>query len=174
MHPFFGGTMIKIGVLTNTHGIRGEVKIKSLSDFTDIRFAKGKTILIQHNEEQLPLTIQTIRETKGMLLVKFEEYDHINQVEGLKGDYIVIDESKLHELEEDEAYFFELMNCQVEDMQGNDLGTVVEVIETGANAILRVRNQSGKDVLVPYVKAFVKAFDKEQKKIQIELMEGLV
>lgn len=174
MHPFFGGNMINIGVLTNTHGLRGEVKIKSLSDFTDIRFAKGTILLLLHNDEFIPLTIQNIRETKGMLIVKFLEYDNINQVECLKGDYIVIDESNLHELEEDEAYFFELMDCQVKDMQGNDLGVVVEVIETGANAVLRVRNQTGNEILIPYVKAFVKKFNKEQKEIQVEIMEGLV
>lgn len=165
--------LIRIGILANTHGLRGEVKIKSLSDFTELRFVKGAQIYLQHQGELLPLTITQIREARGLLVVKFQGYDDINQVEPWKGDDIVLYEEDLHELEEDEAYFYELIDCDVVDMNNQYLGKVVEVIETGANAILRVRNDD-KDVLIPYVKAFVKKFDRSLKQIQVEMLDGML
>lgn len=162
---------IKIGALVNTHGLKGEVKVKPLTDFPDIRFKKGNTINIQYKQDLIPVKIKHVRDQKGMLLVSFDGYEDINQVEPWKGSILSIEEEQLHELDADEAYFFELMNCEVYDEQNQLLGIVCEVIETGANAVLRVKGE--KDYLIPYVKAFVKDFDKEQKKISVELVDGL-
>ena len=101
----------------------------------------------------------------------FEEYDDINQVEPFKGSVLSIDESQLHELEEDEAYYFELQDCEVYDETDHLIGTVCEVIETGANAVLRVRGE--REYLIPYVKAFVTDFDAQTKRITVKMVEGL-
>lgn len=162
---------IKIGTLVNTHGLKGEVKVKPLTDFPDIRFAKGNTINVQYKETLIPVTIKNVRDQKGMLLICFEGYGDINQVEAWKGSALSIEEEQLHELEEDEAYFFELMNCEVLDEQQHLLGVVNEVIETGANAVLRVKGE--REYLIPYVKAFITEFDRENKKIRVKMVEGL-
>ena len=162
---------IKIGVLVNTHGLKGEVKVKPMTDFPDIRFQKGNTINIQYQNTLLPVTIKQVREQKDLLLITFEGYDDINQVEPWKGSILSIDESQLHELEEDEAYYFELQDSEVYDKDNQLLGTVIEVIETGANAVLRVRGE--RDYLIPYVKAFVIDFDAEAKRITVKMVEGL-
>ena len=162
---------IKIGVLVNTHGLKGEVKVKPMTDFPDIRFQKGNTINIQYQNTLLPVTIKQVREQKDLLLLTFEGYDDINQVEPWKGSILSIDESQLHELEEDEAYYFELQDCEVYDNENQLLGTVSEVIETGANAVLRVRGE--REYLIPYVKAFVTDFDAEAKRITVKMVEGL-
>ena len=162
---------IKIGALVNTHGLKGEVKVKPLTDFPDIRFAKGNTINVQYKETLIPVIIKNVRDQKGMLLICFEGYNDINQVEAWKGSALSVEEEQLHELEEDEAYFFELMNCEVLDEQKHLLGTVSEVIETGANAVLRVNGD--REYLIPYVKAFVTDFDRENKKIRVKMVEGL-
>ena len=121
---------IKIGVLVNTHGLKGEVKVKPMTDFPDIRFQKGNTINIQYQDKLIPVAIKHVREQKDLLLLTFEEYDDINQVEPFKGSVLSIDESQLHELEEDEAYYFELQDCEVYDESRFILiGTVCEVIE---------------------------------------------
>lgn len=164
---------INIGVLVNTHGLKGEVRVKPLTDFPEIRFSKGNTIYLQFKNTTLPLVIKTIRESKGLLLLTFDGYHDINQVEPWKGSYITIDIEDAHELAEDEAYFFELKECTVYDMEEQVLGDVIEVIETGANAVLRVKGKE-KDILIPYVKAFVKEFNRSEKKIYVELMEGLL
>lgn len=162
---------IKIGVLVNTHGLKGEVKVKPMTDFPDIRFQKGNTINIQYQNTLLPVTIKQVREQKDLLLITFEGYDDINQVEPWKGSILSIDESQLHELEEDEAYYFELQDCEVYDNENQLLGTVSEVIETGANAVLRVRGE--REYLIPYVKAFITDFDAEAKRITVKMVEGL-
>lgn len=162
---------IKIGVLVNTHGLKGEVKVKPMTDFPDIRFQKGNTINIQYQDKLIPVAIKHVREQKDLLLLTFEEYDDINQVESFKGSVLSIDESQLHELEEDEAYYFELQDCEVYDETDHLIGTVCEVIETGANAVLRVRGE--REYLIPYVKAFVTDFDAQTKRITVKMVEGL-
>lgn len=162
---------IKIGVLVNTHGLKGEVKIKPLTDFPDIRFKIGNTIHMHHHDQDIALRIQYVRQQKDLLLVCFEGYEDINAVEGWKGNSLYINEDQLHELEEDEVYFFELMDCEVYDTNDTKLGVVKEVIETGANAVLRVCGE--REYLIPYVKAFIKAYDKTEKTIHVELVEGL-
>lgn len=162
---------IKIGVLVNTHGLKGEVKVKPMTDFVDIRFQKGNTINIQYNDTIIPVTIKHVREQKDMLLVTFDGYDDINKVEAMKGSVLSIDETSLHELEEDEAYYFELQDCEVYDTNQNHIGTVCEVIETGANAVLRVSGE--KEYLIPYVKAFITEFDAKEKRIIVNMVEGL-
>ena len=75
----------------------------------------------------IPVAIKHVREQKDLLLLTFEEYDDINQVEPFKGSVLSIDESQLHELEEDEAYYFELQDCEVYDETDHLIGTVCEV-----------------------------------------------
>lgn len=164
---------INIGVITTTHALKGEVKVKCLTDFADIRFQKGKKIFMQSKQEQIVLQIQSIRKSKELLIIKFVGYDDIEAVEGWRGNLLSINESELHALADDEAYFFEMQDSEVYDMQDLYIGKVIEVIETGANAVLRVQMAEGQ-VLIPFVKAFVKEFNKKAKRMKVELMEGLL
>lgn len=163
---------IKIGVITNTHGLKGEVKVKNLSDFLELRYRKGNVIHLHYGDESLPLRIQSVRDGKDLLIVKFEEFDDINQVEIWKGSCLYVEDSELQELEEDEAYYHELQDSKVYDMEAQYLGTVSEIIETGANVVLRVSGGE-RELLIPFVKAFVKQFDKLEKRMVVEVMEGL-
>lgn len=163
---------INVGVIVNTHGLKGEVKIKITSDFPDLRFAKRAHVYFDDGSETIELIVKATRFNKEMLLVVFEGYDDINKIEKYKGKTLYVYENQLQPLEEDEAYFFEMMNSVVYDMQENIIGSVVEVIETGANVVLRVR-QDEEEKLIPFVKAFVKEFDKEKKIMHVELVEGL-
>ncbi|MGL5541339.1 MAG: ribosome maturation factor RimM [Erysipelotrichaceae bacterium] len=164
---------INIGVIANTHGIKGELKVKPLSDFVDQRFRKGKTVFVAFQNQAVPLQIQTVRENKGMLLVQFVGLLDINLVEKYKGCYITIPVSELHELEEDETYHYQLMHCEVVTTDNEVLGEVSEIIETGANDILRVVGPNDTMRLIPFVKAVVKSVDVEQKRIVVQMMEGL-
>ena len=164
---------IKIGVITNTHGLRGEVKVKCLSDFPQLRFQKGASVNAQLPQGIKTLGIEQVRTAKDLLIVKFCEYDNIAQVEGMKGTLLSIDETSVQELDDDEAYFFEMQDSEVYELDGRYLGKVTEVLETGANAILRVSDGT-QEVLIPFVKAFVKEFDKKNKIMKVELMEGLL
>lgn len=176
MHPFFGGIMMKyvnIGVIANTHGIKGELKIKPLTDSIEERFVKGKEVLVKYQNQLVPFTIKTIREAKGMIFVAFEGFNNINDVEKYKGSYIVLSTDELHDLAEDEVYHFQLIGCEVVDEQDKVIGTVKEVIETGANDIIRVVKDDPKGMLIPYVKSFILDVNVKEKRIVVRLMEGL-
>lgn len=164
---------VNIGVITNTHGLKGEVKVKCLTDFPEMRFKKGNTIHMQNRAEGMSACIQNIRMAKDLMIIKFEGYDDINQVEAWKGNMLSVTEDELHTLEDDEAYYYEIQDSEVYDMDEHYIGKVVEIIETGANAVLRVKMEK-RDVLIPFVKAFVKEFDKKEKKMKVELIEGLL
>ena len=161
---------VKVGVIVNTHALKGEVKVKSFSDFSDVRFAKGSKLMIAYRNEYINVRVKSCRESKCLLLVLFDGYEDINLIEKYKGCEIFVSKQFLHDLEEDEVYFHDLMECDVYDEDDNFIGKVEEVLETGANAVLRVN----KKILIPFVKAFIKESDIENKKIVIHKVEGLL
>lgn len=161
---------IKIGIIVNTHGLKGEVKIKSFSDFNAIRFQKKKSICIFYQNEYIDVVIASFRENKGNVFVSFEGYQDINLIEKFRNCEVYVDREQLHELDEDEVYFIDLMGCKVYLEDDTYIGEVNDVLETGANAVLRVNQKT----LIPYVKAFVKEADIANKKIVIYAIEGLL
>lgn len=160
-----------IGTIVNTHGLRGEVKIKPKTHFINERFVKGKKVILQ--DQNLELEILNSRPQKDMLLITFQNYEDINMVEAWKGLNLYVDEATLPTLKDNEIYYHELYDCQVFDEHQELLGNVVEVIETGANAVLRVQ-QGNNSFLLPYVNAFIQEVDKNKKTIIIKRMEGLL
>lgn len=161
---------IKIGIIVNTHGLKGEVKIKSFSDFNAIRFQKKKSISIYYQNEYINVVIASFRENKGNVFVSFEGYQDINLIEKFRNCEVYVEREQLHELDEDEVYFIDLMGCKVYLEDDTYIGEVSDVLETGANAVLRVNQKT----LIPYVKAFVKEADIINKKIVIYAIEGLL
>ncbi|MGL5979016.1 MAG: ribosome maturation factor RimM [Erysipelotrichaceae bacterium] len=164
---------INIGVIANTHGIKGDLKVKPLTDFVEQRFARGAEVFVQQGDKSIPFTVRNIRESKGMLLVTFKGFEDINQVEQYKGCYITVNVEDLHELESDEIYHHELMGCEVMSEDGRYLGKVTEIIATGANDIIRVVDEAEKGILIPYVKSFILTTDAKTKKITVRLLEGM-
>lgn len=165
---------IEIGKIINTHGIKGELKIISSSDFEEERFAVGNSVNIQFGKELIPMEVASFRRHKGCLLVAFKDLMNINFVEKYKGCVISVDSDELQELDEDEVYFYQLVDCKVIDEENNELGMVVEIIETAAHDILRIRNDESKEVLIPYVDAFIVDVDVDEKVIIVHLIEGFV
>lgn len=159
---------IVFGKLVNTHGVRGEVKILSQSDFKDERFKKGTKFYVGDKE----VTVKTHRTHKNFDLVTFEEYTNINEVETLKGLEVSIDKSMLSELPEDEFYYHDLEGLSV--FNGEELvGEVSHVRDMPNGALLEVKTQSGKK-LIPFVDEFIEDVDLEEKKIFINVIEGLL
>jgi len=166
---------IEIGRAVNTHGIRGELKIESWSDFDEIRYTPGNTVYLEKGEEMVPLTVKSFRVHKGYSLVSFEELPDINAAEPYKGCIVYVDDDDRQELEEGEYYFDELIGLKARDEEGNPIGEVIAVEETsGAQDNLRVKREDGREVLIPNVPAFVKDVDLDQGTITIHVIEGLL
>ena len=167
---------ICIGRIINTFGIRGELKIQSYSDFDALRYKKGNTVYIKNSEgKYLPFKAASFRTHKGFSLVSLEDHQDINLVEQFKGCDIFIDRKDRTKLPEGEFYRSELTGLAVRSEEGEEIGTVKNIEETvGANNNLRIVKGDGAEVLIPYVKAFIRNVDLEKKEIIIHKVEGLL
>lgn len=159
---------IIFGKLVNTHGLKGEVKIISDSDFKKERFKVGNQFYVG----KLLVTVNSYRVHKNFDLITLKGFDNINDVEKFKGMDVSVEKSVLSDLEADEFYFHELEGMEVFH-DAALVGTVVEVRDTPGNTLLIIKSGK-KRILIPYVDQFVKEVDSENKKIYITPIEGLL
>ena len=166
---------LKVGKIVNTHSLKGEVKVISSTDFEEQRFEKGSELLITRGNQVIKeVVVEGYRTHKNNLLVKFVGIDTIEEAEKLKNLQIKIDSENIGELEENEFYFHEIIGCEVFDENGKSLGEIIEILTPGANDVWVIKGQNGKEILIPYIEDVVKKIDIENKKIDIEVMEGLI
>lgn len=164
--------VIKIGVIVNTHGLKGTFKIKSFTDFVDERYQKGNTLYISFKNELLPVTVKEVRTVKGLEYVDFDEYNHINQIEQFKGSELFIDSNMIHPLDENEFYFGELIGMTVVGTEV--IGECIDVMELPQGQLLVVKRTGKKNALIPFQKEFVSKVDKQKQIISVIEMEGLL
>lgn len=165
-----------VGKLVNTHGIRGEVRVVSRTDFPEERYQVGNKLYLFMDKQTTPieLIVKSHRQHKSFDLLTFEGYDNMNQVEPFKGGILKITEEQLTPLDEGEYYYHEIIGCDVYSMDDVKLGTIKEVLSPGANDVWVMKDEKGKEVLIPYIEPVVKKIDVTQKKVWIELLEGLL
>src|SRR5690625_2697036 len=169
-----GDKMFTIGKIINTHGIKGEVKVKQITDFIE-RFNKGSTVyLIDQDDEAHQLEIDGLRTQKNLLLLHFTGYNTIEAVESFKGLSLKIKENQLTDLEENEYYYYEIIGCSVYTMDGEEIGIIDSILSPGANDVWVIKDNQKKDILIPYIEEVVKIVDVENKRVIIEPMEGLL
>ena len=164
---------VEVGQIVNTHGIKGEVKVKSNSDFTETRFQPGEVLTVKHNNNEIQLTVTSYRVHKGFHMLKFKDINNINEVEQYKGDFLY--QERDHEdieLAENEFYYSDIIGCTVFDDEETPIGRVINIFETGANDVWVVKGD--KEYLIPYIADVVKVIDIENKTIHITPMEGLL
>ncbi|MFC7392529.1 ribosome maturation factor RimM [Scopulibacillus cellulosilyticus] len=164
-----------VGKIVNTHGIRGEVRVISDTDFPEERFAPGETLYISRfkGAEHEPVIVEGHRKHKQFDLLKFEELDNINDVEPLKGSHLYVSKDQLAPLEANAFYYHEIIGCDVVTDKDKHLGVIKEILSPGANDVWVVKT-NGKDILLPYIEDVVKAVDVENKKVTVHLISGLI
>ena len=166
---------LKVGKIVNTHSLKGEVKVISSTDFEEERFKKGSKLLITRGNQLIrEVVVESYRNHKNFLLVKFEEIDSVEEAEKLKNLQIKIDSTEVGELEENEFYFHEIIGCQVFDENDRNLGEIIDILTPGANDVWVIKGEEGKEILIPYIEDVVKQIDIINKKVNIEVMEGLI
>ncbi len=168
--------LYNVGKIVNTHGIRGELKILSQTDFPELRFVKGSTLILVDPEsgKQIQTQVEQAREHKGMFITRFQGWDNINQVEQYKGWQVKVNEESLADLDEDEYYYHEILGCAVVTADGEKLGEIKEILTPGANHVWVVKRPKGRDLLLPVIDEVVLEVDVENKQVTVELMEGLL
>lgn len=157
----------EIGKIINTHGIKGEVKVKTNSDFD--RFKKNKKVYTIVKEQKIELKITSVREAADHLIIGFDAFDNINQVIHLKGALLYTDEKP--KLKKNEFHYQDLIGKDVYNQHGVCVGKVIDLIEVPQGHLLQIQ-QGDKKSLIPFVGAFVKDITDDQ--IQIEEIEGLL
>ncbi|OLS42083.1 ribosome maturation factor RimM [Bacillus sp. MRMR6] len=165
-----------VGKIVNTHGIRGEVRVISKTDFPEERYKEGNVLhlFLPKSTTPIELTVKSHRPHKNFNLLTFEGYENINEVEKFRDGILKITESQQSELEEDEFYYHEIIGCLVVTTSGEEIGKVTEILSPGANDVWVVKGEDGKEVYIPYIKDVVKKVDVKEKVVLIEPMEGLL
>ncbi|WP_438421918.1 ribosome maturation factor RimM [Bacillus siamensis] len=165
-----------VGKIVNTHGIKGEVRVISKTDFAEERYKPGNTLYLFAGgaAEPIKVTVSTHRLHKQFHLLQFKEMPSLNEVEHLRNMVIKVPEEDLGELEEDEFYFHEIIGCEVVSEDGELIGTVKEILTPGANDVWVVARKGKKDALIPYIASVVKDININEKTIKIHVMEGLI
>ncbi len=162
---------VKVGNIVNTFGLRGEVKVKCLTEFPEIRFREQQQLYIDCAGDFVVVFVKSMRWYKENLLVLFRDLEDINLVEKYKGYDIYISKDDVHTLPVGQYYYFELTGCDVYE-NNKCIGTVSSV-EDGYQTLLRI-STGEKEVLVPYVPAFIENVDVAARRIDINSIEGLL
>ncbi len=161
---------IRVGKIVKGFGIKGEVKVKIFTDFPEKRFKSKKILFIERNTGFLELTVESVRYHQEHALIKFVGYPDLTSVEPLAQSDIYVARSSIDTKEN--VFYFQLMNMEVYDEADRLIGTIYDVMETSAHAIIRIKTE-GKDVLIPYVDAFIIKVDDAKKRVTVRWMEGL-
>lgn len=163
----------EIGQIVNTNGLKGMLKVKPFTD--DIKeFEEFKSIYIQRKSELIEFKIEMVRYVKNMVLLKLEGIDDINEAEKYRNLYIKVNRNVMPKLSEDSYYIVDLLECEVYTVEGEHLGKVNDVFNTGSNDVYVIKNELGKQILLPAIGEVIKNVDIPNRKITVKLMKGLV
>jgi 16S rRNA processing protein RimM len=165
--------LLKVGVITTTHGVRGEVKVYPTTDSAE-RFLELSYVLLDTGRDLKRLEIQNVKFYKNQAILKFKGIDNINDIEMYKGRDLWINREDGQELDEDEYYIADLLGLTVLLEDGTEYGTLKDVMETGANDVYVVETKDGSEVLLPAIADCILDVDLDEETMTVHLMKGLV
>lgn len=163
---------LEIGQIVNTFGIKGMVKVKPFTDDIN-RFDRLEIIYIKNKKGKKEYKIQEVKYHKQMVMLKLEGIENPEEAETLRGSYLLIDRDKEEPLEEGTYYIVDLLGLEVFSDEGELLGKVDDIFNTGSNDIYVVKDELGKQILLPGISEVIKDVDLEQGKITVHLIPGL-
>ncbi len=164
--------LLQVGVITGTHGLKGEVKVFPTTDDKN-RFLDLEDVLLDTGTEMLELKVEYVKFFKKFVFVKFEGLDDINQVEQYKRCPLMVTRENAVALEEDEYFVADLIGLTIVDESGITIGRLENVIETGANDVYEVVTEEGSRILLPAIKDCILDVDMEEKVILVHMLKGL-
>lgn len=165
--------LLRVGVISSTHGVKGEVKVFPTTD-DPARFKSLKKVMLDTGREHMDLEIQGVKFFKNMVILKFKGFDSIDEIEKYKGKDLLISRDQAVKLGPDENFIIDLIGLRVVTEDGAEFGTLTDVIKTGANDVYEVRTGEGKDVLLPAIKECVLGVDIEKGIVTVHIMDGLL
>jgi len=166
---------LRVGTIVTTHGLKGELKVYPTTDEPD-RFYDLKNVWLDRSgkmENMIRLEVENVRFSKNLALVKFKEYDSIDDVMPIRKGDLYVDRADAIPLAEGEYFIGDIIGCRVLDENDVELGTVKEFIETGAHDVMLVKTE-GKDIMIPYCDPFILEKAPEEGYIRVHLIPGLL
>lgn len=164
--------LLQVGVITTTHGVRGEVKVFPTTD-DSARFKELKKVLLDTGKGTLELEIAGVKFFKNLVILKFKGIDDINEVEKYKKCGLYVAREDAVALDENEYFITDLIGLKVWSDEDEELGELTDVLQTGANDVYVVRQEDGEELLLPAIKECVKEVDLKDGKILVHLLKGL-
>ena len=165
--------LLQVGIITSTHGVRGEVKVYPTTD-DPRRFRRLKEVVLDTGKEKMNLEIEGVKFFKQFVILKFKGLDNINDIEKHRQKSLYVTRKNAVRLQRDEYFIADLIGLKVQDEDGKELGTVKDVIETGANDVYEVEMADGKSLLLPAIKQCILNVDVENGTMQVHVLEGLL
>lgn len=163
----------QVGSITTTHGLKGEVKVYPTTE-DPYRFKKLKQVLLEEKQGFVTLNIRSVKFFKNIVIIGFEEFTDINQVEGLRGKKLFVSRENAIKLKKDEYYIPDLIGIRVIDDTDKELGILKDVLSTGANDVYVVKTDEGKEILLPAIKECILSVDTENELMVVHVMDGLL
>ena len=165
--------LLQVGIITSTHGVRGEVKVYPTTD-DPRRFRRLKEVVLDTGREKLNLEIEGVKFFKQFVILKFKGLDNSNDIEKYRQKSLYVTRKNAVRLQRDEYFIADLIGLKVQDEDGTELGTVKDVIETGANDVYEVEMADGRSLLLPAIKQCILNVDVENGMMQVHVLEGLL
>lgn len=165
--------LLQVGAITSTHGVRGEVKVFPTTDDAK-RFGKLKEVELETKEGTTTLHIKGVKYFKQFVILKFEEYNSLNDVESIKGRKLFVTRKNAVKLQKNEYFIADLIGMRVINEEKELEGLVDDVIQTGANDVYDITLADGRNLLLPAIKDCVLNVDIESRVIKIHILEGLL
>lgn len=165
--------MLKVGIMSSTHGVRGEMKVFPTTDDVK-RFRKLKEVLLDTGKEYITLEVEGVKFFKQFVIVKFKGYDSINDIEKYKGMSLYVTRENAVPLKKDEYFMADLIGLKVINDEGKVLGELTDVLQTGANDVYEVKLEDGKDLLLPAIRQCILDVDIDEGIMRVHVLEGLM
>lgn len=164
--------LLEVGKIVNTHGLRGEVKVVPWTDYPEV-FEDIEYVYIQRRGEYERLDVKGIKYQKGNIIVKFPQIKDINEAEKYKNQVLYAERGVLGELPEGVYYIADLIGLDVVKEDGEKVGVIGDVLNTGSNDIYEVKRKCQKDLLLPVIDDVVLNIDIDGGRVTVRIMEGL-
>lgn len=165
--------LLRVGIITSPHGIAGEVNVFPTTDDIN-RFSILKQCVLKTEKETLNLDVTGIKFHKNMVILRFKQFNNINQIEKFRQAELFVTRENAVPLEEGEYFICDLIGLSVVDENSTKIGRITDVLKTGANDVYEVTNDENKTYLFPVIKECVLNVDLEAKVVTVHVMKGLL
>ena len=165
--------LLQVGVLSSTHGVRGEMKVFPMTDDVK-RFKKNKDYVLETPNGKIDVKVESMKFFKQFVILKFEGFDSLDEIQVYKGCNLYVTRENAVKCAKDEYFIADLIGMDVCEEGGDRIGELTDVIQTGANDVYVVKTPEGKEHLFPAIKDCVRSVDMEARKVNVYIMPGLL